>query len=399
LGHATITHNLIGPDNSVYISGRCSPEFRQWLAASKKIDVARVLTPPEDTRRPGGSDLYLARLSPNELQPDWIMIFEDAERPSAAWEGRIGRKPGVHAEMISPNELVFVAYDRLYSANANGDGLRELGPTKGGCLLAADMKRGLCYIGGDENTNTGREPWRRPFLRQFDREGKQQWEIWRWDSKRVGLDKYRLVSDSSVRQLALRDNGDLVVGGWSDGGNSIFHRQPTDLDAPADFKPGFINSLWGAGVGSFSRIMNISGDNRSFRSGTVWCSFLTTRNKPNSCWIDDLAVLDDDRIAVVGRSASAFIESPDAWVRKYPEGGGGTYFAVFSSNVSDLLFGSTLPTLHGRPGIAVKGTKVVVATGAVEPATDEKPLLPAGYQSKPGGEIDGYLLLVDTAAR
>ena len=348
--------------------------------------------------RTGGSDLYLARFNCETGHCEWVLVFEKAEVSSAAWEARVGRRPGVHAELRSPSELIFVAFDRLFVVGADGTKLRELAATGGGVLRGADPRDGSCYIAGDENTNTGREPWRRPFLRKFDHDGRLVWEIWRWDPKRVGDNKYRLVSDSSVRHVLPQPDGDLFVVGWSDGGNSVFNRQPTDLDQEASYQSGFVDSLWGAGVGTFHRILRIGGNPPTFRSGTIWCSFLTTKDKPNSLWIDDLAVLPDQRVAVVGRSAWALVESPDAWIRKYPDGSSGAYFALFSRDLDKLAFSSTLPALQGPLAMATHGSRTLVAATARAANDGDQPLSAPGYQMQVSGPLDGYLLLIETAA-
>jgi hypothetical protein len=393
-GAATATASTIAGDGTVYLSGRLSPVFRKEIAGTVK--QCRVVTPPEGVKA-GGNDLYLARFPAGGSRPAWVVIFEQAERPSAAWERRVGRQAGVHAGLRSPEELALVAYNRLYVMKTDGSALRELAPTGGGVLWAVDPRDGTSYIGGDENTRTGREPWRRPFLRTIDRAGNRTGEIWRWDSRRVGTDAYRLVSDSSVRSLVSLPDGHLVVAGWSDGGNSVFNRQPADLDARADYRTGFIDSLWGAGVGSFSRIMRVDGGDRALRAGTIWCSFSTSRNKPNSLWIDDLAVLEDGRIAVTGRSAWALVETPDAWIRCFPEGTSGAYLAVFSPDLGDLLFSTVLPGVTGRPALAVRGTKVLVAAAAKEPVPLGSSSPGRGLQAGPGGAWDGLLLVAETA--
>ncbi|MBN1417684.1 MAG: hypothetical protein JXP34_02850 [Planctomycetes bacterium] len=393
-GLATITRGLVAGDGVATISGRCAPEFRIALADIAKS--IRVVTPPEEAKS-GGGELYLARVPAGADAPDRVIVFEKAEAPSAAWERRVGRRPGVHAEFRGKDEIVLLAYDTLYVLSTESGDLRELGSARGGVLWAADPRDGSAYVGGDENTRTGREPWRRPFLRKFDGKGGLVWEIWRWDAKRVGTDAYRLVSDSSVRHVVPHPDGDLLIAGWSDGGNSVFNRQPRDLDAPADYKRGFIDSLWGAGVGSFARIMRIDGKEPAFEAGTIWCSFLPERNKPNSLFIDDLAVLDDGRVAAAGRSATALIESPDAWSGTYLQGASGTYLAIFRPDLGGLIFSSALPAVRGKPTIAVRGTRILIAASAETPGPGRQPIAPGGAQPKHGGEMDGYLLLIETA--
>jgi len=265
-------------------------------------------------------------------------------------------------------------------------------------LLAADPRLSRIYTGGDENTNTGREPWRRPFLTAFGSAGQVLWQSWRWDSRLVGSDEYRLVSDSSVRGVTPLDGERLMVWGWSDGGNSVFLRQPTNLDQAAPLKQGFVDSLWGAGVGSFGWLMGLDTARAEVYSATNVAAFLTGQDKPNSSRIDGGLSLSGGRLAVVGSSAHAFIETPDAWAKTYPAGSGGQYVAIYNETLSELLFGSLLPGVEGPLAMARRGSRLAVvgtcpaAVGADGPS----PPLVAPLQAERRGEADGYLLVAET---
>ncbi len=233
----------------------------------------------------------------------------------------------------------------------------------------------------------------------MDRAGKVAWEVWRWNSKEVGTDKYRLVSDSSVRHVGFAGKT-MVVAGWSDGGNSVFNRQPADLDAEVKYA-GFIDSLWGAGVGTFSRLMRLEGDPPRLLDGTVWCAFLTDKNKPNSAAIDSLAVLDDGRVAVGGGTSFALVETPDAWAKAFPEGAGGANLSIFSADLKDLLFSTVLPTAERRVAIGSAGTKLVLACRAKAPEGEAapKPVLVKPLQERVAGAWDGYVVVVETQGK
>lgn len=80
-----------------------------------------------------------------------------------------------------------------------------------------------------------------------------------------------------------------------------------------------------------------------FKTGTNWCAFLTSQNRPNSASINDLCELDDGRIAFIGGAAHNVIETPDAWDGNYLRGGSGDHFGIFSGDFKDLLFCSRMP--------------------------------------------------------
>ncbi len=395
-GCASITFAGTAPDGGIYLSGFASPMLKQWL--HQKHLLVRIFPAPEPD---GSGDLCLMRLSPDLKRLEWAVVFEQAMKTSESQERRIGGLPCVRFGFGNSKTLYAVAHNRVYSGHCDDPSQWQIvGTTKGGVLLGVDPNDSGLLFGGDENTHTGREPWRRPFLYKLNTEGKVVWQLWRWDARLVGNDRYRLVSDSSVRHVAWLPNGDLLVVGWSDGGNSVFSRQPTNLDEPVDFKAGFIDSLWGARVGNFAWLLRLDKMTLTVKAATVWAAFLPTQNRPNSITVDAVSVLEDGRIACVGRSAMALIETPDAWVPTFPHGIGGAYFALFSPDLRDLLFSTVLPYAD-RLQVTAQGRQVAIAgavSGELAYADNylKKPAAPVGlgepYQPL---EHDGYVLLVD----
>ena len=108
-------------------------------------------------------------------------------------------------------------------------------------------------------------------------------------------------------------SGDLVVGGWSDGGNSCFLNQPYDLTIRRKASK-FGDSTWGAGVLSVAHIMKLDSETMELQGGCTWLTYNPTENKPNSCRINSLNELSDGRVVFTGGSTFGLIESPDAWV-------------------------------------------------------------------------------------
>ena len=183
-------------------------------------------------------------------------------------------------------------------------------------MIRTDPRDGSIYIGGEYHSSTGLEPWRCPTLYKLDKEGNPIWTAWNWTGPIVGTDRYRLVSDSAVRQLQVAASGDLVVGGWSDGGNSCFLNQPYDLTIRRKASK-FGDSTWGAGVLSVAHIMKLDSETMELQGGCTWLTYNPTENKPNSCRINSLNELSDGRVVFTGGSTFGLIESPDAWVEAW----------------------------------------------------------------------------------
>ncbi|MBI5831777.1 MAG: hypothetical protein HZB16_05605 [Armatimonadetes bacterium] len=391
-GMGVFTSAAVGADGALYLGGLGRDPFVNWA----RPQPGAKLGPPSPMAA-GGSALFVMRCRADLTAVDWIAVFERGERQAADVERPVGGRVGARFRILGERELVAQAYGRLYSLNAGSGAARELGPTKGGMLLAADPRQGRIYTGGDEPAFTGREPWQRPLLTAYDRVGRAQWQYWRWDGRQVGPDAYRLVADSSVRGLTPLAEGKVLAWGQSDGGNSVFGRQPTNLDQPAPVRQGFVDSLAGAGAGSYGWLLAVDTAKAEVYAATHVASFQPSQDKPNSSRIDGACLLGGRRVAVVGSAAFAFVESPDAWVRTGPEGGGGPYFAIYSETLGDLLFGSLLPGVDGPLAMARRETRVaIVGTGVapVDPAATRPPLI-APRQAELAGAADGYVLVAE----
>jgi hypothetical protein len=269
--------------------------------------------------------------------------------------------------------------------------------------------------GWDSNTNTGREPWRRPGLRlEFAPETKRESKhIFTWDPKVVGSDKYRLVSDSSIRLIYFDNAGRMHTVGWSDGGNTVFERQPTDLDksAPKD-RLGF--STWGANVGSFAHVMTVRTDTYETTSKALWTGYLTGKNKPAGGSIEQLAIGTDGSMLLSGECSWGLIQTGD---NVSPEQGnaGGPYLAVLEPDLSSIRFSSAFlgagkVKLHQGNSWAphwnmttqiVRGRHVAVfVSGALKEEARPMGLVPTPQRNPVqkefgGGAMDGYIVVMD----
>jgi hypothetical protein len=385
-GNAVIGWLQVSVDGALYVSGRCAPSFIRWLSANR-VPLAQI-PPPDGVSKPELTGfLYIARFS-QEGQLDAVLVTTEQ---AGADERRAGREMCLRCFSTAPREAILLAYHRLYRWQSNR--VAEIGKVPDGVLLGLDLSRRLAFVGGDRNTHTGREPWRQPFLYAISIDnGQVMWRLWEWDPKEIGSDRYRLVSDSSVRALTLTPEGDLVVVGWSDGGNSVFTREPTDLDKPVKY--GFIDSLWGARVGSFAWLMRLNGETKQFQGGTIWCAFLIAQDRPNSVGVDGSALV-RGQTAITGESAFGLITTPDAWVKLDPATDyiGGPYVAIFSPDFQDLLFCSPLPGVRGSIRCAAFDDRLAVVGHSF--GEESRTPIKDALQPSIGGEADGYLLLAE----
>lgn len=276
-----------------------------------------------------------------------------------------------------------------------------------------NSETGEFYYGGDRNTNTGKEPWRQPFMYVFDKTGKQTDTIWNWPSKMLRTKGYPAegqVSDSSIRGVAIHpQTGELVINGWSDGGNSVFLHQPKDI-SERTVKPATSFSTWGMkNANSLAYIMRIDRKNWKMNSWCYWVSYVPddfneqrSRGAPNFASIVDLAFGSDGAIAFTGQSATGLIQTPGAFF-KYANDGtkhGGWFAAVQSPDQKELYFSSYLPgSDNARVFAGNDGTIIIVSrtTGVMKHESGDQPAPTINAQQPTfGGAWDGQVIVLKT---
>ena len=394
---ATIDFGAVNPDNTLLISGRCRPKFDSFYQSSPVRNTFANPEPPPN-RRYGDvyfgeqkvtGDTYVAKLSADGTRPLWVWVFE-GHRSAAS---RIWR---------ADDGWVLFELRGLKKVSPDGTKVVEVPVDAGGRLLTVDPRTGRAVSGGDRNSSTGREPWRKPMLYGHDDAGKRAWSIYDWSPKLVGHDEYRLVSDSSLRHAVYDDDGKLLVVGWSDGGNSVLTRNPIDLDRPVP-PSSFGMSSWGANVLSVSYFIRIDTKNFETPLYCLWLAYLPGEmGKPNSVSVKEILPLPDGSVAFHGGAATGLIQTPHNYSDQSRNiadgvGYGGPYVSVFNRDFSNLRFSSYIPGCRinalgrCRSGLLVVGRSVGTDGRDVPTAT---PVVRALQPKMAGGRWDAHLILL-----
>lgn len=389
------------PDGQLLIVASLEPAasesgLLQHVKPRIEENPAAVAAAAERNRRPGNDSLLL-RIDPRTWTTVWSVLWKHrsidavplANGATLVESGRsyfvLNRSGAIERSFDLPSDVSWRVRTRL-EAHADGS----------------------FYIGGEYHSGTGREPYRNPLLHRFNPDGKTRWTAWNWTGPIVGNDAVRLVSDSAVRIVRVCDDDTILVAGWSDGGNTVFTRQPYDIEAPHG-KSSFAGSTWGAGVLSVSHILRLDAKTMQVRGHAQWLSYLTHTNKPNSARIDDIAHLPDGRCIVVGGTSHAMIETPDAWITPFikakddqPGPKGGNALVIYSPDFDQLLFATHLPCVRDlRLAAPAHGRFVIVGAAAPDPEKHpslRQPLLPNALQPAfGGGRTDAYIMLVEAA--
>lgn len=384
-GSGTATDAVVDPKGDIYIGGAAGSTLSS-VAAVKDVTA-------DDPDRNGTA--FVLKMSA-AMQPQWVRTFADPSK------GVLLRFDAAR-NLIAEGGWVYV-----FKSDGSVDHVAKIRKVSKWARGVSPVDQGFA-LGSDRNTHTGREPWRQPFLEIYDNACVQKFDYYRWPPKLVGTDKYRLVSDSSLRYFYYDDKGLLYAVGWSDGGNTVFERQPTNLDVNVQ-AGGLGFSTWGAGVGSFTHIMKIDTTKGQTLSKTIWCGFLKSKDKPNGAGINMIREATDGSIALAGGSAFGLIQTGDA-IHPYPDDPGGPYVAILDKDMSTIRFSSTLVATGKVPireatewncvASVVNGRhKLLYVCGAIEKQTCYGPECPAPGKNPmqplfAGGLADGYFLVFD----
>ena len=333
-GSASLTDIAADGDGNLYLAGIIGPHFGT-------LGTAREAGLPEAWD--GSATTYLARLSPNWDGFVWLRtIPDDAEaspRLRVLEDGTISLL-AAHAYHFDQNGEVQKA-TRVGLTNAWVGAIDHLSHAN----IRGEFRR----------TRTGWEPWHQPIFRVHNADGEVEHILYEWASHLVGTNWSRLVSDSATRTLNFDRRGQIIHGGWSDGGNSVFAHVPYDLTVTAQHgireltgaRTGLPFSTWGANVGSFLHLNRIDPETANPVTYTLFIAYLASRNAPSSVHANMLDTATDNSLLIGGGSAFGLIETGQTKLNTLRvENGdymGGNFIAVLNNEWNDIRFSSVIP--------------------------------------------------------
>ncbi len=268
--------------------------------------------------------------------------------------------------------------------------------------MTVSPQTGIAAVVGYGAANTGHEPYKDPFAFAFDRAGKQVWALWNPDPKRerpTELGGNGLMADTSGNLAAVDRSGNLLLGYFADGGNTIMMRDPRDPARPlaASVLDGVFQNTPGygfVGAAKTSVLFRVEPKTGRLDKGT-WLSSWINPRRANSLQISAVDTDEDARTFVVGRSYAG-CPTRQPWYTCMPNGyRGGGYLAVFDRGFRMVQCGyfptSDISAVGARNGY-------LVIAGSARDYEDKAKQVPARTFNPPqasygGGDRDGYFAI------
>lgn len=382
---ATITSVAVGNDGSIFIAGRAADTIQALGGQMEELKVAE-----NAARKDGKCDhAFVARLSADASKVQWVRHAR-------------GLCDAPQVSLLKDDAIRFAAQEE-YRLDAGGKLLKEI-VIPGGVKKTTSVSPidGSIIVAGEHHWPTGREPWRCPIVNVHHPDGSLKHQFYDWGGPYVGLDNLRQVSDSAIRFVTHDRDGNILLYAWSDGGNSVMTARPYDVRTGVGLR-GLGLSTAGAGVLSAAYLIRLDRQDYHVSAWTLWLSFLST-GKPNSVWIDNLALSDDGTVCMAGRSAWGLWQTGNRLAPSAPPDG--QYVAILRRDLSGVRFCSVVPgtgaaeVSHDRAGWGIATGKVdgkdrVLFVGSAATGEGDPPTQNALQSESGGGRCDGYVILLE----
>jgi hypothetical protein len=347
-----------------------------------------------------GRVLYLARLSPDATTLEWVFLMDEISRAPNPFvdfrfdqEGRIVFPMLGHWQRLSPDgrldweSLAAPLPERLDAWSLNPE-------------------TGDAYLAGRAESDTGweSETFKSPHLSAFDADGDERWRAWGWSGKLAGMERYRLLSPSRVAGIYPR--GDSVIAHCvHEGSNSVFMRDPSDLDdaLPGTARP-LVSSLFAwRGSPLANLLIDLDATTKEVRRWTYWSAFFPDERRPwghrarrpSTLEIASLGELGDGSLVVSGRCETGLPTTAQAWLtvgarREYES----AYVSVLDRDWTHLRYSSYVPAVEAVR-LATAGDRMLLFGNAVE--RDELGAVPIvrPVQGSFGGALDAWFAVAE----
>ena len=273
---------------------------------------------------------------------------------------------------------------------------------------AVSLTLGLTAYAGEHHWPTGHEPWRCPYVRVNRLDGSYRLTLYDWPGPMVG-GVGGLVADSPLYAATFDHNDDLILLGWSDGGNSVLHCEPMDFMKSVSYKGLGMSGAGVAGAMHFGYVVRVSTKTWRAIGGTMLCGFNPIYG-PGSVSVDEGRVAADQSLMLIGTSAWGMPQTANSLLQGHPAG---NFIMVLTENCSMARFSSSMSACGEVEvglsrwglvtGIQNGSPMALFVTGATSSALlygrdSAAPALNPLQPSYGGGDLDGHFTLLDLSA-
>jgi len=401
------------PESVSYFGGSGDDDIRSAVFAPQgDIILAGKSTSPSLANTKGevleDGDGFIARISSDGTQLIWLVRLGIVEKVKCDDEGTIFAQVGSTVKVISSDgskilrtidgfeskivsidlspdgTMAVLAGGKVHSVNADGSIVWTRNVGRSHPLdVAINPTNNEIWVGGDQNTNTGREPWRSPFLFQYDAEtGENKAMVWDWPGPATRENGRTLMADSFVRFLKFDRSGTLWIGAGSDGGNTVLMKEPDNLDVAQDGLEGscFSGACFGykgaKKTGLFARMtadgtdmeraswvvpyVNIApGEHVDPPCGCKGGDFNGSGVNPGSFAVSAVLPIDNGVIVLGNPWGDAPVTENGFYYNTVYPGGGIGWMGVFSEDLSSISQASMLPGTRDAFGDWQDGTVLI----------------------------------------
>jgi hypothetical protein len=403
-----VTDATVDDKGNIYLAGPARTGIRkaggeiQSLPPCKKLEAEPRKAPARGAPAAPDPDLYeevyVAKLSPAADKVLWVRL---ADNPNGStYSPDININSSGQVVLTGPDQRVLTP-DGKQTSQRHPRSLKRLPSPK----CAFDPDTGMMAFASEHHSPTGHEPWRCGYATIYKPDGATL-SLYNWPGPFVG-GTAGLVADSPLYGARFDLNGDLILLGWSDGGNSMFYCEPLDLRRGARMRGLGLNGSGVAGATHFGYIVRVS--TKTWR--TIGGTMLAAQNPvygPSGMSADDVFEAADRSLMMVGDSAWGAPQSPHNLCTSHPSG---PYIAVMNKDCTSLRFGASMQACaaaqvrsgsawgmitgkqNGRPMamFVTAATATGKAYGRVTAAPAHEPM----QEAFAGGDLDGYFTLLD----
>ena len=394
-----VTSAAVDATGHIYLAGPARKALRGIGPDAKDLPAAAALPQPQERggRQDGGPDphawelAYVAKLTPAADRVLWVRFVDNPNRCTNV--------PEVACD--AAGQVLFTSCD-LRVLGPQGDELKRHDPASARMLPGRyrrfDPQRGWQVTAHEHHWPTGHEPWRCPYVAIRNPDGSRHLTLYDWPGPFVGA-ATKNVADSFFYGFRFDRQGDLLLLGRCDGGNTVLLREPLDVMRWAAKLKGLGYSAAGVGATCLTFIIRVSTKTWTVTGGSMFPPGLVVEDAVEGadgsllavCSGSGLRLTDNHLSTGLPRGPYILVTDGACGVHRFSS----SMLGCGQARVGHVTWGIASGTCRGR-------ARALFLTGAVEKAkvfdwSFPAPGANALQKDFAGGALDGHLTVIDLA--